>query len=250
MHTTKARMLLTGPGACLIALFAIGLQQVTPAFACNPGRSNNGNYYYDGFQVTGLGTIGGVYSTNLVYTPYTYYGTTEVYDKLYNTGNAGTLKAFIEWAYDGTSLTDEFGFYTPTCSCVETYGFSSDGSGQHNTYTVLYNSCGSGEVSFYKNGTKESAFGAPSGCYPIGFIPNGAAISGGMSTLADQMPGGTQNKETLNSANEYSNGAWYNFYPYAVHTDNGQYSGGDYFGWDAFSSQPANGDIYDNSCSS
>lgn len=249
------RMLLLGPVPAVFAVFAIVLQQAVPAFACNPNRSNNGQYYYDSFDVSNLGTIGGVYSTNLVYTPYTPYGTTEVYDKIDNTSNSGTQKAFMEWYYNGSQIWTEMGQYNSGSSCANYLCMESvtgESSGQHNTFTVEYDSCSNndgsaGYVSYYLN--NQNPYPAVD-CYDISFTPNGTSISGGMSSLPDQMPGGYSNKETMNSANVYSNGSWKSFYNNSIHHDNGQYSGGDYFGWDAFSSNYYNGDIYDNGCSS
>src|SRR5579875_206340 len=196
--------------------------RVTAAAACNPGRTKDGNYYYDGFGASGLGTIGGTYATVLASSPYTNGDETVMYVKIYD--NSSGDAALMEWEKT-TGNPYEYAFWHDTANCGSGpcgYAIGSPSVGAHNTYTVLFNNCASNKVNFEENG---SGVGP---CQAVDFTPNAASSGGGIYTLANQMPGGTSTKETITGAEEYSNGTWHSYMNNAVHNTNGS----SYFGYD------------------
>lgn len=234
------------------------------AFACNPCNYNGGrcstayNFNYDGFTASGLGTIGGLYSTNEQFVTFVNSGDAQVYDKIYTTSNGH--EALVSWSIQSGGnvfLYDAFWNDSSrssqdcnTSGFCHIYAGTNTSNGAHIVFQVLYcNStgcsygCTPGQVSFSIAGSVlKDNFGYQ--CFKVDSTPNAASISGGIDALSDQMPGGSANKETLYSANEYSNGAWHSYYNNAVaqQTPNT----GAYFGHDSVDNY--DGDIYDKQC--
>lgn len=234
------RWLMLVPCACLIAgtLLAYSGREAgglvsTVQAACNPGRTPSTGYWWDGWQRTPGGTVGGVYSTIDNYVGYVY-GESDVslWPLVFNTTSD-------RYAQDGWVVDPYLGLQEVFTEYVNSSGdnvatYYDFPVGASTTYTVLYNYPSSGMVTF-------EAAGSELAQVSVDFTPNAGQVMGEIHNYADQMPGGTGNHEEMTGGGIYYSGGWHAF-------SGSAYNSGSYFGNSIKSTTRV--DIWDPKCSS
>ena len=214
----------------VVVLAAGTVCAASPALAkCQPGRSNNGSVYFDGWVRSG--SVGGVYSDMLNYSPWVQPNNQVLAWTMLNNGTSNWAQVGW-WEYaGGTRYT--FVQWTTSPNRWQTKFWNPQSTGAYTYYTTLYNNQ-PGKFSFQVSGSTIDAENAS-------FTPNQAQNLGEIQTLADQMPGGYNNNEVFKSTNVYI-GGWQAF------SGSNYNSNGSYFGLNSVSSTQRN--IWDWACSS
>jgi hypothetical protein len=222
-------------GAAIVPILAGSLLSIAnPAWAsCNPGRTDDGIYYYDGDEWAPSGPgLNGVQSNIWNYNPYTAVGA--------NALDFVMLQLSNNWAQIGRRTehsSGEFTFYQWTTSPGNWLNINVAAQ-PVSTFTNYKVDLGSGgNFNFYVDGTKID--GKTASFTPIQFV-----VEGEIHSLATQMPGAAQNTES-NWAQKYrendANDTWYDVTSY--NTINSRPT--------SFANVPlgsSNFDIYDKAC--
>lgn len=219
--------------AAMEALCAVGLYALmaAPVLAkCQPGRTNNGTVYWDGWYRSSSGTVGGVYSDILNYSPWVEPNNEVMAWTMLN--NGGSNWAQVGWWEYAGGTRSTFVQWTTSPGHWSTKFWTPQSVGSYSYYTTLYGNT-PGDFTFEVNGStidKETA----------SFTPNDAQNYGEIHTLADQMPGGYNANEVFKATNVYI-GGWQSFSGTSTN------SSSTYFGESNVSSTQRN--IWDWACS-
>lgn len=211
------------------------------ADACNPSRSNDGTYYYDGWShPLSSGYVGGVYSTLDTRNPYVCCSSYNEYKvRLEQSPN------FESYGWEDTGSGPYGRYYWPCtsgnteCSALDSLGYTVNSS---YTFTVLWDP-NTDTATFQRNGQYVDSRTTAGWFYP----PKGT-ISGAIGTLAVQMPGSVTNPAQSNNPYIYIN-SWQPFSTGWVDrstTNNSLYFGNNTV-WDTRGNQ-VGGSIWDKSC--
>jgi hypothetical protein len=213
---------------------AIGPATSVPVLAkCDPGRADDGRYYFDGWYKTPGGTVGGVGSNIVNYSPWVHV-TDDSVSAWTMTAN-GSLYAQVGWLEFPGSVRYTFTEYTTSDHNWHRKYFGAYPLGASTRYTTLYGNT-AGYFTFLVNGGQIDK-------EPAQFVPNNGQNYGEIHTYDDQMPGGYNLHETFRNTQIYYSGAWHAFQgtgytsaaPFHYSTnDSGQY----------------NLDIWDGACAS
>ena len=183
----------------VVVVLPVGLlaHPLSVAAKCQPGRSNNGVVYVDGFaRSNGGAPVTGVWSSILNYSPWVQPGSSvlglvALFDQI------GSDYAFIGWREDAGGQRETWWQWNGPYSSGYGHG-TAQPVGQHTNYTVYDSNA---------NFTFQVASQTVDTESP-GFSPVSANVYGEIETLADQMPGAVQAPEDWNPANAYLNGGW------------------------------------------
>jgi hypothetical protein len=227
----------------LLAVAAVFLSesQVTPALACNPNRTNDLLYYWDGWSYSSSTQQGGVYATLDVRNPYVCCGAQDS-DYAVRVRESSTSKG-ASWAwidYGGSGITD---LATWPCSSGECTagGYGTYTINTSATFTILWDP-NSKTVSWQSNGSP-----VDSRVLSVSFYPQQASVTGEITTLGNQMPGNSSSPAAARNPYMYV-GGWTRL-PDNPGTNNSTFFYHSLALEDGHGNL-VNGGIYDNSCSS
>jgi len=186
--------------AVLLALssyFALAVVGTTPALAkCQPNRTNNGQTYWDGW-LRGAGTVGGIYSSILNYSPWVQPGSQVTAWTMLN--NGGSWWAQVGWWESPYGVRYTFVQWTPSAGQFQTHFWTpAQPVGQSTYYTTLWNYT-PGKFTFQvASSTIDTETAA--------FTPNDGQAFGEINTLASQMPGALYAPEDFSNTNWWVSG--------------------------------------------
>jgi hypothetical protein len=184
------------------AVTASPVVPATPALAkCQPGRTNDGVTYKDGWQTGSIGlTIAGIRSDIYNYSPWVQTGTDGV------TGWVMLQDDSLDWAQIGWEEKPagaRCDFYQYGLGGIVKSGACwspGESVGSVHTYQVLYNNT-PGQFTYFRDGTQYAQTSAD-------FIPTDGVIAGETKTLASQMPGSVSVNESFQTSYYYAGGGW------------------------------------------
>lgn len=197
---------------------------------CQPGRTNNGTTYFDGWTRYVGSTVGGVYSYIKNYSPWVQPGSMVVAWTMLHVYTQQRDYAQVGWLEYSGGTRYTFTAYDNGSGQIM-HLFAPYATNQYTYYTTLYGNV-PGKFTFQANGTTLENV-------PAGFVPNEGQVYGEIKTLASQMPGGYASVERFDDTWIYYSGAWRAF--------NGSHSPpSSYFGNNVSSTTAIQ--IWDNAC--
>ena len=167
---------------------------------CQPGRTNDGTYYWDGWYRDSV--KGGVYSDILDYSPWVQPGAQGVTAWTMLDENGASLGAQVGWWEVPYGSRHTFVRWSTSPGHWQTKFYTPLPTGSYSYYTTLWNNK-PGYFSFEVNNTTIDTEVAS-------FTPNQAQISGEIGALDYQMPGGYDDPEVFEDSHAYISG-WGSF---------------------------------------
>jgi hypothetical protein len=160
--------------------------------SCNPDRTNDFHYYYDGAAIvpTRGSILNGVQSNIWNYNPYTVTNANSlVYVMLQLGGGVGGNWAQVGRRTEANNGEFTFYQYTDQSQAIHNMNTTALPVNQFNNYKV--------DLGTGLNNFNMFAGNLPEVTVPADFIPNEVEVSGEIHSLADQMPGAAQLTESL-----------------------------------------------------
>lgn len=220
------------------AVFTMSASATSVYAKCDPGRTNDGKDYADGYYNAPGAVVGGVYSSILNYSPWVYADPGGVDS---SSGWSMVVKTDLsDWAQVGWiefpyGNRNTFVEYTISGSPTDSY-FPAQTTGNINTYTTLYSPPPDADFTFQVAGSTIKTVSAA-------WTPYEGQIAAEVHTLASQMAGGSAsgNNETFSDSNIYDGGTWNTFSGSPANIDS-------HFGYTKAS--PTYYGVWDKSCTS
>lgn len=223
----SARILLVA--VCLAIAVVVSPTSASTALAkCDPGRTDDGQSYWDGWYRYATAT--GVKSDISNYDPWVHYSDDIVFQwTMLASGSLYAQIGPIEYPFGYRYMATE---YTTSDGAWHRKLYTAQAVDSVHTYTTLF---GGGVFTFQLDGVTGSTV-------PAQFTPDNAQNYGETHTLDDQMPGATGKHETFRNTQIQYSGAWHAFTGSgSVNTGTAHYSSPD-GGQQAL-------DIWDGACS-